>query len=83
MHAQSLFDPGRGIQVFQFQSLSGTQGRKARRTKIWNDVNGAKLKELGADLYGTNRYLIQQAKNTDAWMDVRGTTVTVTLLAAK
>ena len=58
--------------------------REERRDgqKNRDDANDAKLKELVADLDTTNRRLIIHAKNTGAWLNVRGTTVTGTLLAA-
>ena len=50
--------------------------------KNWYDVNGTKLKEIVTDLNGTDYCLILRAKNIGAWLNVRGTTVTGTLLAA-
>ena len=44
--------------------------------------NGAKLKELVADLDETDRCLILRTKNTGACTNVWGTSVTSTLLAA-
>ena len=43
--------------------------------------NGAKLKELVADLDETDRCLILRTKNTGAWMNVRVTTVRGIVLA--
>ena len=47
-----------------------------------DDVNDAKLKELVTYLNSTDRSLILRAKNTGVWLNVRGTVVTGTLLAA-
>ena len=45
-------------------------------------VNSAKLKELFAELDSANQQLILCAKNTGAWLNVKGTMVTVAVLAA-
>ena len=50
--------------------------------KIWDDVNNAKLKELVADLKGTDCCLVLRAKNTDAWMNIQGNTINGAVLAA-
>ena len=50
--------------------------------KIMDGVNDAKLKDLVADLNTTDWRLILHTKNTDAWLNVWGTTLTGTLLAA-
>ena len=46
------------------------------------DINDAKLKELVADIERTDRRLILRAKNTGAWLNVRGTTLTGRVLSA-
>ena len=46
------------------------------------DVNDAKLKELVSDLDSTDHCLILRDKNTGAWLNVRGTTVTGKVLAS-
>ena len=50
--------------------------------KIQDDVNDAKFKGLVEYIDGTDSYLILPAKNTGAWLNVRVTTVTGTVLAA-
>ena len=59
--------------------------REERRDgqKIRDEVNDAKLKEIVADLDGNNRHIILRSKETGNWMNIWGTTVTGTLLAAK
>ena len=52
------------------------------RQKKRDDVNDAKLKGLVRCIDATNRRLILQAKSTGDWLNVRGTTVTGTLLVA-
>ena len=59
--------------------LSGKKGLMKKRY----DVNVTKLKEIVTNLNGNDHFLILRAKNIGAWMNVRGTTVTVTVLAAK
>ena len=58
--------------------------REERRDgqKIWDNVNDAKLKGLVADLDGTSHCMIVRSRNTGAWLNVRGTTVTGTVLLA-
>ena len=58
--------------------------REERRDgqKIRDDFNDVKIKELVADLDGPGHRLILSAKNTSAWINVRGTTVTGAELAA-
>ena len=46
---------------------------------IRDDVSNAKLKELFANLDGTNHCLILHTKNTGAWLKVRVTIVTGTV----
>ena len=55
-----------------------------RDGKIWNDVNGAKLKELKLDndLAEPDGHLIIRDKNSSYWMTAQVTTVTGTLLVA-
>ena len=48
--------------------------------KNQDDVNGAKLKKLVADLDYTDRRPILRSKNTVAWLNVHVTTVTGTVL---
>ena len=50
--------------------------------KNWDYANGATLKGLVVYLIGTNWSLILHNKNTGAWLDVRNTTVTSTVLSA-
>ena len=52
------------------------------RQKIQDDTTNAKLKGIVEELEVTDRHLILRAKNTGSWMDVHGTTVTDTVLAA-
>ena len=47
--------------------------------KNWDEANKTTLKNLVRDLKGTDQRLIIRAKNTGAWLSVRGTTVSVTL----
>ena len=58
--------------------------REERRygQKNRDDINNAKIKYLVAYRNGTNNRLILCAKNTGAWMNVWGTTVTGKVLAA-
>ena len=46
------------------------------------DVKYDKLKEIVAELYGTDRRFILRAKNTGDWLNVWGTTVNGIVLAA-
>ena len=50
--------------------------------KNWYDVNVTKNKEIVTNLNGTDHFLILHAKNIGAWLNVQGTTATVTVLAA-
>ena len=58
--------------------------REERRDghKNWDDENYATLKGLVGYLIGTDHRLILCAKNTGAWLNVRGTTVTGTVFLA-
>ena len=58
--------------------------REERRDgqKNRDDVNGDKLKDLVSGLDSVDRRLILHAKNTGAWLNVQGTTVTGTVLGA-
>ena len=58
--------------------------REERRDgqKRRDDANGAKIKELVDDLKAPDHRLILRTKNTGSWLNVRGTTVTGTVLAA-
>ena len=58
----------------------------ARRRKVWRSekpgiANETKLKGLVRDLKGTHRHLILRSKSTGAWLSVRGTTVSGTILS--
>ena len=46
--------------------------------KKWDDANDVKLKGLVRDLDTTKGHIILCAKNTGAWLNVQGTTVTGT-----
>ena len=50
--------------------------------KNWDDTNVATLKGLFRDLKGTYRCPILRSKNTSAWLSIRGTKVSGTLLSA-
>ena len=57
--------------------------REERRGKPpCDDVNNSKLKEIFDDLKGTDQRLILHTKITGACLNVRGNTVTGTVLAA-
>ena len=55
-------------------------GERHDRQKNQHDSNNVTLKSLVGDLLGTNWCLILWAKNTDACMSVRGTTVSDTVM---
>ena len=50
--------------------------------KNLDDSNNAKLKGIADDLEASGRCLIIRAKSTGSWINVRGITVTGTVLAA-
>ena len=50
--------------------------------KIRDYTNDAKLKDLVSDLDSADQLVILRAKNTGAWLNVQGTMVTGTELAA-
>ena len=52
------------------------------RQKNRDDKNDSTLKGLVGDLLGTNLRLIVQAKNTDTWLSVQGTTVSGKVFSA-
>ena len=75
-------DSGRngGRNVLQYRPPSGYQGRKAWRAENQYDTNDATLNGLVGDIRGTDWRLILHAKNTGACLNVRGNTVTDTVL---
>ena len=50
--------------------------------KIWDDNNDSKLKDLITDLDSSDWRIILCTKNTGAWLNVQGNTVTGTVLVA-
>ena len=73
----------RGRSILQRRPPTDARGRNSvtgRKTgKLQNET---KLEGLVCDLKGTNICLILRAKNTGAWLSVRGTTVSGTVLSA-
>ena len=67
---------------FHHQSPSNAQGRKSLWTKIRDDTIESNIKGLFKDLAALDYRLIIRTKSTGFWLTVRGTTVTVTVLAA-
>ena len=74
MTGEGVFSNGDQLLALREERLDGK--------KNWYDVNGTKIKEIVTNLNRTDHCLILRAKNIGAWMNVRGTTVTGTLLAA-
>ena len=69
-------------ELSNYYQLLALREERRDRQKIQDDVNDAKLKELVEDLDVNDRRLILCAKNIGAWLNVWGTMVTSTVLAA-
>ena len=72
-----------GAGAFSNANHLRTLGEERRDGNKYQDaVFETKLKGLFRDLKGTNKRLILRAKSTGAWLSVRGTTVSGTVLSA-
>ena len=72
-----------GVGAFSNADQLETLGKERRDgKKYWEAAYETKLQDLVRDLKGTNRRLILRAKSTGAWLSVRGTTVSGTVLYA-
>ena len=63
--------------------LLALREKRPNGQKNWDGVKDAKIKKPSTDIDSTNCCLILRAKNTGAWMNVRGTTVTSTVFSSK
>ena len=80
--AELIQDVLRGGAFYHVNYLLKLREEMSDGQKNMDGVNDATLKGLFRDLKGTNRRLILRSKNTGAWLNVRGTTVTGTVFLA-